>query len=86
MKKSTFLIFLVVTISVSCINAQTDKPNVVIFLADDLGYSDLSCYGSANVLTPVLDSLAAKGMKFTDFYAGSCVCSPSRAADRKSVV
>jgi arylsulfatase A len=80
MKKSTFLIFLVVTISVSCINAQTDKPNVVIFLADDLGYSDLSCYGSANVLTPVLDSLAAKGMKFTDFYAGSCVCSPSRAA------
>jgi len=78
--KRTFFSLLVVTITTFCINAQTGKPNIVILLADDLGYSDLSCYGSTNVLTPVLDSLAAKGMKFTDFYAGSCVCSPSRAA------
>ena len=78
--KRTFFSLLVVTITTFCINAQTGKPNIIILLADDLGYSDLSCYGSTNVLTPVLDSLAARGMKFTDFYAGSCVCSPSRAA------
>ncbi len=80
MKKRTFVLLLSVTLLTLCINAQTDKPNIIILLADDLGYSDLSCYGSTNVLTPVLDSLAEKGMKFTDFYAGSCVCSPSRAA------
>ncbi|EPR67642.1 sulfatase [Cyclobacterium qasimii] len=55
-------------------------PNIVLLLADDLGYRDLSCYGSTQVNTPNLDKLAAKGMRFTDFYAGSAVCSPSRAA------
>ena len=55
-------------------------PNVVLLLADDLGYRDLSCYGSTQVNTPNLDKLAAEGMRFTDFYAGSAVCSPSRAA------
>ncbi|WP_339925604.1 sulfatase [uncultured Cyclobacterium sp.] len=55
-------------------------PNIVLLLADDLGYRDLSCYGSTQVNTPNLDNLAAKGMRFTDFYAGSAVCSPSRAA------
>lgn len=58
----------------------TKKPNIVILLADDLGYADLSCYGSKEVKTPVLDKLAAEGMRFTDFYAASAVCSPSRAA------
>lgn len=55
-------------------------PNIVLLLADDLGYRDLSCYGSTQVNTPNLDKLAAEGMRFTDFYAGSAVCSPSRAA------
>ncbi len=59
---------------------QVEKPNIVLIIADDLGYSDLSCYGSSNVSTPVLDDLAGKGMMFTDFYAGSAVSSPSRAA------
>ncbi len=59
---------------------QVEKPNIVLIIADDLGYSDLSCYGSSNVSTPVLDNLAIQGMKFSDFYAGSAVCSPSRAA------
>jgi len=79
-KYKTFLILILVVIPLIVANAQTKKPNIVILLADDLGYSDLSCYNSTNVLTPVLDSLAAQGMTFTDFYAGSCVCSPSRAA------
>jgi len=59
---------------------KNKKPNVVILLADDLGYRDLSSYGSKEVETPVLDQLAASGMKFTNFYAASGVCSPSRAA------
>lgn len=59
---------------------ETEKPNIIILLADDLGYRDLSCYGSTQVYTPNIDKLATEGMRFTDFYAGSAVCSPSRAA------
>jgi arylsulfatase A len=59
---------------------QNKRPNIVILLADDLGYADLSCYGSKEVQTPVLDKLAKDGMRFTGFYAASAVCSPSRAA------
>lgn len=55
------------------------KPNVIILLADDLGYGDLSCYGSQSIETPHIDSLAREGMRFTRFYSGSAVCSPSRA-------
>jgi len=54
------------------------KPNVVILLADDLGSKDIGCYGGP-VKTPVLDGLAARGVRFTDFHAGAAVCSPSRA-------
>jgi len=55
-------------------------PNVLILLADDLGWADLACYGSASTATPHLDQLAADGARFTDFYAGAPNCSPSRAA------
>lgn len=56
------------------------KPNIVLVNCDDLGYGDLGCYGSTRNDTPVLDSLAENGMRFTDFYMASPVCSPSRAA------
>ncbi|MHC4387174.1 MAG: sulfatase family protein [Planctomycetota bacterium] len=56
------------------------RPNVVIFLADDLGYGDLACYGHPFIKTPSLDKLAAEGMKLTDCYAAAPICSPSRAA------
>lgn len=56
------------------------KPNIIILFADDLGYRDLGCYGSVQAQTPKIDKLAAEGIRFTDFYAGSAVCSPSRAA------
>jgi arylsulfatase A-like enzyme len=56
------------------------RPNVVVFLADDLGWSDLGCYGSEFYETPRIDRLAAQGMRFTDAYASCPVCSPSRAA------
>jgi hypothetical protein len=53
-------------------------PNIVFVLADDLGYGDLGCYGQRKVRTPHLDALAAEGMRFTQAYAGSTVCAPSR--------
>lgn len=61
------------------ITAQTKKPNIVFLLADDMGYGELGAYGQKAIKTPFLDDLASKGMKFTDFYAGTAVCSPSRA-------
>lgn len=57
-----------------------EKPNIVFIFADDLGYNHLSSYGAPKIKTPVLDELAAEGMRFTDFYAGASVCTPSRYA------
>src|SRR5213592_1193480 len=59
---------------------QAEKPNIVIILADDLGYGDLGCYGHPTIRTPNLDRMAAEGMRFTDFYVAATVCTPSRAA------
>lgn len=56
------------------------KPNVIFILADDLGYGGLGCYGQQKVPTPNLDRLAGEGLRFTDFYAGSTVCAPSRCS------
>ncbi len=57
---------------------RTGRPNVILMMADDLGYADLSCYGSEKIKTPVLDRLAAGGVRLTSFYAGCTVCTPSR--------
>ncbi len=54
-------------------------PNIVLVVADDLGWGDLGCYGQDQISTPVLDRMAAEGMRFTDFYAGCTVCAPSRS-------
>ncbi len=54
------------------------QPNIIFILADDLGYGDVGAYGQTKIRTPNIDRLAAEGMKFTDFYAGSPVCAPSR--------
>lgn len=59
--------------------SRTNQPNIVFILADDLGYGDLGCYGQKRIRTPHLDQLAAAGMRFTQCYAGSPVCAPSRA-------
>ena len=56
------------------------QPNIVVIMADDLGWRDLHCYGNEQIDTPFLDQLAAEGMRFTDAYAAAPVCSPTRAA------
>lgn len=56
------------------------KPNIIFILADDLGYGDIGCYGQTKIKTPYLDRMADEGMKFTQFYAGSTVCAPSRCS------
>ncbi len=61
-------------------SSRGDMPNVVILFADDLGYGDLGVYGHPTIRTPNLDRMAAEGMKFTQFYVGASVCTPSRAA------
>lgn len=55
------------------------KPNIVFILADDMGYGDLGCYGQKRIETPYIDQLAAGGIRFTQFYAGTSVCAPSRS-------
>jgi len=60
--------------------ARPDQPNIIFILADDLGYGDLGCYGQQVIQTPNIDRMAAEGMLFTDAYAGSTVCAPSRCS------
>jgi arylsulfatase A-like enzyme len=76
--------FLCVTFLTGSLHAQDAKatrpPNVVVILADDLGSGDLACCGARDMRTPHLDGLFAAGMRFSHFYANSCVCSPTRAA------
>ncbi|NAS10540.1 sulfatase [Poritiphilus flavus] len=59
---------------------ENSKPNIVLIVADDMGWYDLGCYGNEFIETPNLDSLAAQGMRFTDGYAAAPLCSPSRAS------
>ncbi|MGH2688255.1 MAG: sulfatase-like hydrolase/transferase, partial [Actinomycetota bacterium] len=66
----------------SCSLSRTDErpPNVILILADDLGYADIGCFGPRRIRTPHLDSLALEGTRFTDFYVAQAVCTASRAA------
>ena len=59
---------------------KTHSPNLILIMADDLGYHDVSSYGHPKIKTPVLDRLAQEGVKLTSFYAGATVCTPSRMA------
>lgn len=84
MKLPRLLEFLLLTLTIIATPAvwgdsdSPTKPNILILLADDLGYGELGCYGQEVIKTPNIDALADKGLRFTDFYAGTSVCSPSR--------
>lgn len=62
------------------LEASRDRPNVILIVADDLGYGDLGSYGHPTLVTPHLDRMATEGQRWTQFYAGANVCTPSRAA------
>lgn len=64
----------------SAFAAETSAPNIVVILADDIGYGDLGCYGATRVKTPNVDRLAARGLRFTDGHSASATCTPSRYA------
>lgn len=81
MKHSRRWLFIALILLVpSLLIAQKKPVNVIIILADDMGYGDLGCYGHPTIETPNIDRMAAEGMKFTQFYVGANVCTPSRAA------
>ena len=82
MKKITLLLygFLIGMSVMSCDKQVEVKPNIVFILADDLGYADLSSYGSEFINTPFLDEMAVNGAKLTSYYSSQAVCSASRAA------
>ena len=73
------IVIIIAAFAFNTTTAQT-KPNIIFIHADDLGYGDLSCYGQRKFKTPNIDRLAAEGMRFTQYYAGSTVCAPSRSA------
>ncbi len=75
------LVFAILTIAIPLLadSAAAEKPNIIFIMADDLGYGDLGCYGQKVIQTPNLDRMAAEGIRFTDCYAGSTVCAPSRS-------
>jgi arylsulfatase A-like enzyme len=68
------------TLSAAGLPPRVGKPNIIFILADDLGYGDLGCYGQTKIKTPNIDRLAAEGIRFTQCYAGTTVCAPSRSA------
>ena len=76
---SMFLAAVLLSLTAGYLHADDRKPNVVILYVDDLGWKDIGCYGGP-VKTPVLDDMAAKGIRFTDFHSPAAVCSPSRAS------
>ncbi|MEO8404034.1 MAG: arylsulfatase [Chitinophagaceae bacterium] len=78
--KYLFLALVIGLFSKDVIAQTTKQPNIIFILADDLGYGDVGCYGQQKIETPHIDQLAAKGKKFTQFYAGTAVCAPSRAS------
>lgn len=86
--KFTAIAIILISITLSACKSKHDKnastpssfPNIVFIMADDLGYGDLSSYGQEKYTTPNIDQLAKEGLLFTQFYAGSTVCAPSRSS------
>jgi len=87
MTRTVLVVLLALSVVLSSCESPTEEavresnlPNILLIVADDLGYGDLGSYGQKEIQTPFLDRLASEGVRFTNFYAGSTVCAPSRAA------
>ena len=85
MKCKTNLFFVIVIAILAssffgCSPRDFEAPNIVLIMADDLGYGDIGCFGNEEIQTPAIDQLAIEGMRFTDFHSNGAVCSPTRAA------
>jgi N-acetylgalactosamine-6-sulfatase len=78
--KRFFALFGVLLVASFAHAAAPSRPNIVILLADDMGYRDIGCFGVKDIRTPAIDALAARGVKFTHFYANGQECSPTRTA------
>ena len=77
MKPSTLLGILLLPLAIVA-HAEVRKPNIIVIMADDLGYGDVSCYGHATFKTPNIDKLAAQGQRFTSGYSSASTCTPTR--------
>jgi len=75
-----FYLFIIIGCNSNSSSSENALPNFIIIFTDDLGYGDLGCYGHPTISTPHLDQMAQEGMRFTQFYSGASVCTPSRAA------
>ncbi|MBX2815339.1 MAG: arylsulfatase [Saprospiraceae bacterium] len=73
-----YVTFIAAVLLMTACASESDRPNVIYILADDLGYGELGCYGQEIIETPHLDALAASGMRFTQHYSGAPVCAPAR--------
>ena len=78
MKHKPILIVAFAMFFITSISAQTVKPNIILFIADDVSWDDLGCYGNRNVKTPNIDKLATQGIRFDNFFLTASSCSPSR--------
>ena len=78
MKRSITLLAFLTVILAACSQDESGPPNIIYFLADDLGYGEVGAYGQELIQTPYMDQLAEQGLRFTDHYSGSPVCAPSR--------
>ena len=74
----SILLGLWIVLNLSCSNEEFKRPNIIVIMADDLGYGDIGIYGQQLIETPHIDSLAAAGVKFNQFYSGAPVCAPAR--------
>ena len=78
--KSFLISAVLLIVPETILHAATDNPNIIIILADDLGFGDTGCYGATKILTPNIDRLSQQGLRFTDAHAPSATCTPSRYA------
>lgn len=78
--KTNLCLFILSLFLISCSEEVKMPPNIILIMADDLGYGDISCFGSEFIQTPALDKMASEGIKFTDYHSNGAVCTPTRAA------